>query len=119
MCVPPRPKQALDDLGSAVDGPVRAGRTAGVRQREHFLPVRGASRPFSQGSLAMQQTTGSRAGRWVAAALVAGGAAACAVNPVTGRNQLSLVSEAQEIQLGRQSAVQVQQEIGLVPDSAM
>jgi predicted Zn-dependent protease len=65
------------------------------------------------------QSTGSRAGRWVAAALVGGGAAACAVNPVTGRTQLSLVSEAQEVQLGRQSAAQVAQEIGLVPDSAL
>jgi len=65
------------------------------------------------------QLTESRAGRWVAAALIAGGAAACAVNPVTGRTQLSLVSEAQEIQLGQQSAAQVAQEIGLVPDSAL
>ena len=63
--------------------------------------------------------TRSRAGRWVAAALIGGGAAACAVNPVTGRTQLSLVSEGQEIQLGQQSAVQVSQEIGLVPDSAL
>lgn len=67
----------------------------------------------------MEKTTKGRAGRRVAAALVAGGVAACAVNPVTGRNQLSLVSEGQEIQLGRQSAVQVSQEIGLVPDSAL
>ncbi|MFL5541125.1 MAG: M48 family metalloprotease [Longimicrobiaceae bacterium] len=66
-----------------------------------------------------QQSTGSRAGRWVAAALIGGGAAACAVNPVTGRTQLSLVSESQEIQLGQQSAVQVSQEIGLVPDSSL
>jgi predicted Zn-dependent protease len=66
-----------------------------------------------------ERTTGSRAGRWVAAALIGGGAAACAVNPVTGRSQLSLVSEAQEIQLGQQSAVQVSQEIGLVPDSSL
>lgn len=62
---------------------------------------------------------GSRAGRWVAAALVGGGAAACAVNPVTGRTQLSLVSEAQEIQLGQQSAQQVAAEIGLVADSSL
>jgi len=67
----------------------------------------------------MRQIKGNGSGRWVAAALVLGGAAACAVNPVTGRNQLSLVSEAQEIQLGRQSAVQVSQELGLVPDSSM
>lgn len=65
------------------------------------------------------QSTGSHAGRWVAAALIGGGAAACAVNPVTGRTQLSLVSEAQEVQLGQQSAVQVSQEIGLVPDSSL
>jgi predicted Zn-dependent protease len=73
-----------------------------------------------EGAMAMKaQATGSRAGRWVAAALVGGGAAACAVNPVTGRTQLSLVSEAQEVQLGQQSAQQVAQEIGLVPDSAL
>jgi predicted Zn-dependent protease len=66
-----------------------------------------------------ERTTGSRAGRWVAAALIGGGAAACAVNPVTGRSQLSLVSEAQEVQLGQQSAAQVSQEIGLVPDSSL
>jgi len=46
-------------------------------------------------------------------------AAGCATNPVTGRRQISLVSEAQEVQLGQQSAVQVTQEIGLVPDSAL
>jgi predicted Zn-dependent protease len=66
-----------------------------------------------------KRRTGSSAGRWVAAALVGGGAAACAVNPVTGRTQLSLVSEAQEIQLGQQSAQQVSREIGLVADSSL
>ena len=65
------------------------------------------------------QSTGSRAGRWVAAALIGGSAAACAVNPVTGRRQLSLVSEAQEVQLGQQSAMQVSQQLGLVPDSSL
>ena len=38
---------------------------------------------------------------------------------MTGRTQLSLVSEAQEVQLGRQSAEQVSQQLGLVPDSAL
>ncbi len=46
-------------------------------------------------------------------------AAGCATNPVTGRRQLSLVPEGQEIQMGQQAAVQVSREIGLVPDSAL
>ncbi len=46
-------------------------------------------------------------------------AAGCAVNPVTGRRQLALVSEAQEIQLGRQASQEVAQQIGLVDDAAL
>ncbi|HEX6037895.1 M48 family metalloprotease [Longimicrobium sp.] len=46
-------------------------------------------------------------------------AAGCAVNPVTGRRELALVSEAQEIQLGQQSAQEVAQQIGLVDDAAL
>jgi predicted Zn-dependent protease len=42
--------------------------------------------------------------------------AACALNPATGQRQLALISEAQEIQLGRESAQQVEQTIGLVDD---
>ena len=59
-----------------------------------------------------------RARRWGTVAGVAM-LAACATNPVTGRRQLALISESQEIQLGRQSAQQVGQELGLVPDSAL
>src|SRR5215207_3141112 len=40
----------------------------------------------------------------------------CARNPVTGKNELSLVSESQEIELGKQSAAQVQQSIGFYDD---
>jgi predicted Zn-dependent protease len=43
----------------------------------------------------------------------------CAVNPVTGRRQLALISEAQEIQMGQQAAVQVEQSIGLVQNDAL
>jgi predicted Zn-dependent protease len=43
--------------------------------------------------------------------------AACATNPVTGRRELSLVSEAQEIQMGRQYDQQIVAEMGLYPDS--
>jgi predicted Zn-dependent protease len=46
-------------------------------------------------------------------------AAACALNPATGERQLALVSEAQEIELGRQAAQQVEQAIGLVDDRAL
>jgi len=42
----------------------------------------------------------------------------CARNPVTGKSQLSLVSESQEIEMGRQSAQQVAQTIGLYDDAA-
>jgi predicted Zn-dependent protease len=51
-----------------------------------------------------------------AAALTAGG---CAVNPVTGERQLALVSEAQEIEMGRQVAAQAVQQMGLVENAAL
>ena len=50
----------------------------------------------------------------LAAGLVAG--ISCARNPVTGKNELSLVSESQEIELGKESAAQVQQSIGFYDD---
>jgi predicted Zn-dependent protease len=42
--------------------------------------------------------------------------AACSKNPVTGKRQLSLVSTEQEIQLGKESAAQIAQQIGRYPD---
>jgi len=47
------------------------------------------------------------------AGMAAGG---CAVNPATGNNQLMLVSEAQEIQMGRQADSAVVMSIGLYAD---
>jgi len=38
--------------------------------------------------------------------------AGCAINPVTGENQLMLVSEAQELQIGRQYAPEVEKQLG-------
>ncbi len=55
----------------------------------------------------------------VTALLLAGSLAACATNPVTGKRELSLVSEDQEIQMGREGAAQVVQTIGLVPDQGL
>ena len=52
----------------------------------------------------------------LAAGLVAGPVASCARNPVTGKNELALVSEEQEIQMGQQAAQQVAQTIGFVDD---
>ncbi|NOT08897.1 MAG: M48 family metalloprotease [Gemmatimonadales bacterium] len=42
--------------------------------------------------------------------------AACATNPVTGRSELALVSESQEIAMGKQGAADVAQSIGLYAD---
>src|SRR5687767_14529206 len=45
--------------------------------------------------------------------------AACATNPVTGRRQLALISENQEIQMGQQYAKEVEGSIGLYPDQRL
>jgi predicted Zn-dependent protease len=41
----------------------------------------------------------------------------CARNPVTGKSELSLISESQEIQMGKQASQEVAQSIGLYNDS--
>jgi predicted Zn-dependent protease len=46
-------------------------------------------------------------------------AAACATNPATGRRQLILMSEAEEIQLGKQADAQVRQQMGVYEDAAL
>jgi predicted Zn-dependent protease len=54
--------------------------------------------------------------------LLAGGAAGlatCATNPVTGKSEFSLISESQEIAMGRDYSVQVSREMGVYPDSAV
>jgi predicted Zn-dependent protease len=49
------------------------------------------------------------------AGLAVGG---CATNPATGQSQIMLISEAQEIEMGREYDPQVVASIGLYPDSA-
>lgn len=44
---------------------------------------------------------------------------ACAVNPATGRRQLMLVSEGQEITMGREADPEVVGQFGLYPDSVL
>jgi len=45
--------------------------------------------------------------------------AACATNPVTGRREISLMSESQEIALGKESDAQIRQEMGVYDDAAL
>src|SRR5581483_2743454 len=54
----------------------------------------------------------------VALALSAG-LAGCATNPATGQLQLSLVSEAEEIELGKEAAQDVRRSVGLYADPAL
>ena len=46
-------------------------------------------------------------------------AIACATNPVTGKRELALVSESQEIEMGRQGAAEVTAAIGLYPNATL
>ncbi|RPJ70403.1 MAG: peptidase M48, partial [Acidobacteria bacterium] len=52
-------------------------------------------------------------------AVCAGVAAGCATNPVTGKRELALVSEAQEIAMGREADKQVIGAYGLYPDERL
>jgi predicted Zn-dependent protease len=58
---------------------------------------------------------------WVLAAIVAFGAAAggCATNPVTGKSDVVMMSEAQEIELGRKAHPQVLQQYGRYADEEL
>jgi len=51
------------------------------------------------------------------AAVLAMSLAACARNPVTGKRQLALISEKQEIELGQQAAKQVTEQMSRYPDT--
>ena len=44
-------------------------------------------------------------------------AMACVTNPATGRSQLNMLSEAQEIALGREADQQVRAEMGVYDDA--
>jgi predicted Zn-dependent protease len=63
---------------------------------------------------------GSSVGRLlVLALLLALTAPACATNPVSGKREFTLMSEAQEIELGQQSDEEVRKEMGLYDDPAL
>src|SRR6185503_15557226 len=50
-----------------------------------------------------------------AAALVAG----CSTNPATGKSEISLVSESQEIEMGNQMLASARTSLGIYPDSGL
>ncbi len=45
--------------------------------------------------------------------------ASCSTNPATGKRQIALVSEGQEIAMGREADRQIQQQLGLYPDAEL
>jgi predicted Zn-dependent protease len=51
--------------------------------------------------------------------LLGSGVGSCARNPVTGKSELSLISESQEIQMGQEASKEVAQSIGLYQDQAV
>ena len=57
--------------------------------------------------------------RWIAFVLIAGLAAGCATNPVTGKREFSLMSEGQEIAAGQQLDAGVVKEMGEYDDPAL
>jgi predicted Zn-dependent protease len=56
---------------------------------------------------------------WVFLFIVFFGALSCAVNPVTGKKELSLISENQEIAMGKESDVQIRREYGIYADAKL
>ena len=47
------------------------------------------------------------------------GGAACATNPVTGKKQMSLLSEAEELAIGQQQDAEIRREMGVYDDAAL
>ncbi|HET9267824.1 MAG TPA: M48 family metallopeptidase, partial [Vicinamibacterales bacterium] len=67
----------------------------------------------------MPSPTLSRAAGRLLVAVLAFVTVTCATNPVTGRRQLSLISESDEVALGKQAAQEVEQTIGLVDNAEL
>ena len=60
-----------------------------------------------------------RAMKSILAAMLMLPAVSCATNPVTGESELALISEAQEIEMGRQSDQEIVASMGLVDDEGL
>src|SRR5215204_1857506 len=76
-------------------------------------PKYGRRRPGCLGTFAQGEHWMRRVLQWCAVLVVLG---SCVRNPVSGKKQLSFISESQEVQLGQQSAEEVRQSIGLYAD---
>ena len=50
---------------------------------------------------------------------VAALSAACATNPVSGKKELSLLSEAEELAMGQQADAEIRREMGVYPDQEL
>lgn len=70
-----------------------------------------------------QSLNNSRTGKWWVSTLLLLIASfvfeACATNPVTGKRELSLISESQEVALGQQSDPSIVAQFGLYPDDKL
>ena len=62
---------------------------------------------------------GMRTGSCLLLAACAVFAAACATNPVSGKKQVSLLSEAEELAIGREQDAQIRQEMGVYGDRGL
>lgn len=56
---------------------------------------------------------------WIPVLALAAGVFACAVNPATGKREIMLISQEQEIAMGREYDPQIVASIGLYPDTAL
>lgn len=67
-----------------------------------------------------RRTPAVRHARWLASAvLLTLGATACASNPVTGHREVSLMSEADEIRIGREGDTEIRREMGVYADEEL
>src|SRR5262249_11035379 len=104
----------------------RVGRHALVRQdRTGMCPVDLVDAAGVTIGHARDRTTGRLAGATprgtarLLAALVAASLPACAVNPVTGRHEMVLISQSTERELGADEAKNVAAKMGLVDDARL
>src|SRR3954466_2331269 len=89
----------------------------GVRRSLISCPADTRTQGASMTRRTARMTSPLRARTLMLGAAFAAGWMGCARNPVTGKSELSLVSESQEIQMGQQAAQEVAQTIGLYNDA--
>jgi predicted Zn-dependent protease len=96
--------------------PVQPSQTPSVRQLHNCR----AALVFALiGSCAVKETTMLRVFRSGAAVILGLVIAACATNPATGKKEFSLMSEAQEVELGKNMDGEVRREMGVYEDAEL